>query len=494
MSRPDKFPFKSIINIQKGRKPAVYLQIARQIIQAAQQQLLLPGFKLPGSRMLSEDLQVHRKTVVAAYKELEAQGWIEVIPNKGSFIVKPTTAPHIVPSRNSIHPAFANQTGYTFKRAMLLDKLPEPLTVGLEFTDGLPDIRIAPIGHLANLISSVMKRKNNRRYLAYTSSEGNDYYREALSEYLNTTRGLHLRKENILATRGTLMAIFLIATVLISPGDLVIVGNPGYYQANMIFQHAGASLLQVPVDSHGIPTEAIRELCSRYRIRMVYLTPSHHYPTTATMPAERRKDILGLAAKYGFVILEDDEEYSFHYSGTPVLPLASHDTAGMVVYVSSFCKTLAPGLEMGYLVAPENLIEELSRHKQMIDPHGHRVMEQAMAEFITEGELLRHLKKAVKIYHDRRDLFCSLLEQALGEYVDFKCPDGGLSVWTQWKPSINLLRMSKNCNRNGLFLPQTLLYQNEAMTAIKLGFGHLNTGELEEAVSIVKNAVMEMQR
>lgn len=493
MSSPVKIPFKSIITISREEKPSVYLQIAQQIIRSVQHGILLPGMKLPGSRALSAELGIHRKTVIAAYAELEAQGWVEALPNRGSFIagdVLKEKGGEPIAGTIAI-PAYPAKTGYTFRHNMLLDKPKADLNMLLEFTDGLPDIRIAPFNRLANTYSGIMKRKNSRRYLNYSQAEGNEYYREMLADYLNSTRGLHISKENILSTRGVQMGIFLAAGLLISPGDLVVVGKLGYYAANMIFQQAGASLLQLAVDEEGISTEALKEICTTTRIRMVYLTPSHHYPTTATLSARRRMELLELSVKYGFIILEDDYDYDFNYNGSALLPLASMDNGGMVIYTGSFCKILAPGLRMGYLIAPRNLIEELGRFRQIIDRQGDMVMEQALAELIAEGEIQRHLKKATKIYQERRDALCSLLGGKLGSFVQFEKPQGGLSLWTRWDPGLNLMRISRNCKTQGLYLPQTLLYQNESVTAMKLGFGNLNPEELGEAVTTLEESVLK---
>jgi GntR family transcriptional regulator/MocR family aminotransferase len=140
-----------------------------------------------------------------------------------------------------------------------------------------------------------------------------------LATYLNNTRGLHIGAENIITTRGIQMGIYLASTLLLKKGDNVVVGDLSYYVANMIFQQAGANILSVPVDDQGISVEAVRQLCEHTPIRMLYITPHHHYPTTVTLSAERRVELLNLSVKYGFIILEDDHDYDFHYNSSPVL-------------------------------------------------------------------------------------------------------------------------------------------------------------------------------
>ncbi|WP_138480347.1 MocR-like pyridoxine biosynthesis transcription factor PdxR [Dyadobacter bucti] len=491
MSSPVEIPFKSVVLIDRFSGTPVYLQIARQMINAIQRGVLVTGAKLPGTRAMAETLEVHRKTVVAAYNELDAQGWIELLPNKGTFVTHkfPVTTANPIPFNAEDLVSYPQRAGFQFRQSMLLDRPVSVSRAELEFTDGLPDVRLAPLNKLSKAYSSVLNRNNNRKYLGYSHVEGNEYFRIKLASYLNNTRGLHIGKENIITTRGIQMGIYLASMLLIEKGDKVVVGNLSYYVANMIFQQAGANILSVPVDEQGISVEAVRKLCASNQIRMLYITPHHHYPTTVTLSAERRMELLKLSVEYGFVILEDDHDYDFHYHSSPVLPLASADGAGMVVYVGSFCKALAPGLRSGYIVAPENLIAELGKLRRIIDRQGDLMMEQALGELLEEGEIQRHIKKAQKVYHQRRDLLSDLLVSDFSQYLSFKSPPGGLAIWTEWRKDINLMRVSKACLKQNLHLPQTLLFQTGQLSAMRLGFGNLNEQELKESVGILKNVI-----
>lgn len=491
MSSPVKVPLKSLIQIDRKSKKAVYLQIAYQLINAIQRGVLVPGIRLPGTRSLGEDLDVHRKTIISAYDELDAQGWIEVRPNKGTFVGPKSAVKASDPLKynKEFLASYPLATGYQFKESMLLDLPTIKTNSELEFTDGLPDVRLAPLDYLSRVYSANLKRRSNRRYLGFSHNDGSEYFKEMLAVYLNNTRGLHISTSNVMITRGVDMGIYLAADLLLESGDLVLVGDLSYYVANMIFQKAGAQIISVPVDEEGISVDAVKELCEKHKIRMLYLTPHHHYPTTVTLSAERRIELLSLSVTYGFIILEDDYDYDFHYNSSPVLPLASADGQGMVVYIGSFCKSLAPGFRSGYLVAPENLIKELSKLRGVVDRQGDILMEQALAELLEEGEVQRHLKKALKVYHERRDAFCELLQTHLSDVVSFSAPPGGLAMWTTWDPALNLMRISKDCNAKGLYLPQTLLYQTDNLTAMRLGFGNLTIEELSRSVEILTEAV-----
>jgi GntR family transcriptional regulator/MocR family aminotransferase len=491
MSSPVKIPFKSLIRIDKGLDKAVYLQLAFQLINAIQRGVLVPGIQLPGSREMAAMLDLHRKTIIAAYDELDAQGWIEVRPNKGTFVC---TKFQVIPNNASKHhpdflASYPPRTGYGFKKSILLDLSVVKTNATLEFTDGLPDVRLAPLADLSRVYGTNLKRKSNLKHLGFTPNEGSEYFKEMLTTYLNNTRGLHISKSNVMVTRGVDMGIYLAAELLLQREDLVLVADLSYYVANMIFQKVGAKIISVPVDEQGIDVDAVREMCKTQHIRMLYLTPHQHYPTTVTLSAERRVELLNLSVTYGFIILEDDYDYDFQFNNSPILPLASADTQGMVIYIGSLAKSLAPGFRSGYLVAPENLIKELGKLRGLIDRQGDVLMEQALAELLEEGEIQRHLKKTLKVYMERRDAFCALLQTHLGKVVSFEVPAGGLAVWTKWKTDLNLMRISNNCMRNHLYLPQTLLYQKRGLSAMRLGFGNQNVEELERSVKILAAAV-----
>lgn len=493
MSSPLTVPYKSFVQIDRQSGTAIYLQIAHQLINAIQRGFLVTGTRLPGTRHFSELLEVNRNTIVAVYEELDAQGWVQTRPNKGTFIIG-----KIDPRPQKIRNAQENQlahypktTGFSFQKSNLLDNPFEHSSCEYVFNDGTPDIRLTQISHLSSLYSANLKRKSNHKKLGYYNHDGSEFFKQHLSNYLNQSRGLHISKDNILITRSTEMSVFITSEILLSPGDIVLVGSLSYFSVNMIFQKSGATIMSVPIDEDGIDVAAVRDICKKHKIRMLYITPHHHYPTTVTLSASRRIALLHLATEFGFIILEDDYDYDFHYDNSPLLPLASADSNGMVIYIGAFGKSLAPGFRTGFIVAPENLMTEMRKHLGIIDRQGDVLMEQVLGEMIEAGEIHRYLKKSLKIYQERRDHIVDILQDQLREFIDFKKPAGGLAVWTRWKQPINLMKLSKACARNNLFIPKTLLYQHKELTAMRLGFGHFTLQEAENSVQILRQGVLE---
>ncbi|MEO1257660.1 MAG: PLP-dependent aminotransferase family protein [Bacteroidota bacterium] len=487
------FPWKSIIDISATCPLPVYVQIANDIAGEIKQGRAPAGSRLPGTRAMSEAIGVHRKTVVAAYEELEAQGWIEIHPSKGAFVhnTLPLRRPLELnkPFRSNVEKSAG--TGFAVKHYNNLHTpvYAPPNMLGLH--DG-PDVRLVPSALVARTYKSVLARKTITPYLRYNPVEGNHNFRRVLSNYLNESRGLQTSPEQVFITRGSQMGMFLIAMSLLEKGDVVLAGNPGYYYAERTFTNFGAAIERVPVDEHGLVTEAIEEVCRRKKVRMIYVTPHHHYPTSVTLCAPRRMELLALAEQYGFAILEDDYDYDFHYQSSPLLPLASADRHNMVVYIGSLSKTFAPALRVGFIVAPQNLLNEIGKRRHIIDVQSDWLLEQTMADLFKLGEIQRHMKKALKIYRHRCNVFCEMLTTELGHVLEFKKPEGGMAVWAKFDQKIDVIELAKKTKNHGLAIPSGSIIDKASdrkWNSTRLGFASVNESEMEQAVGVLKKLV-----
>ena len=484
-------PWKTIIEIQKDCDTPVYLQIANSIIQEMKKGRIGPGLKLPGTRLMAETLEVHRKTMVRAYEELDAQGWIEMHPSKGTFTSK--QLPEINPRRfsNKIEKkSFPTETGYPVK---INDKIRNPVSPHRNITgfhDG-PDVRLMPVEELGRTYKSILSRTVNLKYMSYVEIGGVQKFREILSDYLNTSRGLQTSFENIMITRGSQMGLYLLSLILFKSGDTIVVGETNYYYADQLFKYAGAGLTRVKVDEHGIDVDMIEKICKKKKIKAVYVTSHHHYPTTVTLIASRRVKLLSLAEKYGFIIIEDDYDYDFHYLSSPILPLISADVKGMVVYIGTLSKTIAPAIRTGYIIAPVNLILELCRIRQLIDTQGDPIMELTLAEMFAEGSIKRHMKKALNEYHRRRDFVTKYLSEKLSGTIDFKVPDGGLAIWAKFDKRVPLPALSQKLRAQGIILSNGLINNvgNDLLNSTRMGFAWMNEKEAENAINILAKTV-----
>jgi GntR family transcriptional regulator/MocR family aminotransferase len=480
-----------LITIDKNSETAVYLQITNSIMLNIRKGRLRRGVKLPGSRELAALLKIHRKTMVAAYEELMAQGWIEMIPRKGTFVVKelPEVKAVKIKAEEPIF-CYPEKTIFSFEDKQLISFPYAPISPGaLTINDGFPDIRLAPTELFFRELRRLGKQQAFRKYFQYGNPKGPEYLVDILASFLSDTRGLPIVSKNVMVTKGAQMAIYLVADMLIKPGDHVIVGEPSYFAATITFQQAGATIHRVPVDQDGINVDIVETLCKKKKIRLLYVIPHHHHPTTVTLTPDRRIRLLELAAKYKFAIIEDDYDYDFHYTSNPVLPMASLDHHGNVIYIGTLSKTLAPAIRAGFMVAPENFINAAAYRRRWIDRQGNTLVEIALAELYRNGTIARHIRKVVKIYHERRDHFCALMKDQLGEAVSFKIPDGGMSVWTTFM-NTDVKQVSAKAAKKGLIMSDGRIYNlHNNYNSTRLGFASMNFKEQEKVMEILVKCI-----
>lgn len=490
MNSPVVNLLKQLIHFEKSDAKPVYIQIAQQVINAIQRGYLSKGTKLPGTRIFSEVLGVHRNTAVAVYDELASQGWVEIIPNKGTFVLMPEqkTAAIKAPTQH-IDKAYtySKTTGFPFQPSLHLASTTENTEAKYSINDGRPDLRLHPVHEFSRWYSAVMKRKSLiSKWNQNTLSQS--IFKTQLCNYLNATRGLHIKPNNIISTRSTEMSLYIVSQLLIKPKDVVLVGHLSNYASNMIFQQAGAIIKTIPVDEHGLDVSYIKTHFVKGSIRCVYVCANRHYPTTRTLSVERRLELLELAKRYQFAIIEDDYDYDFQYEGSAMLPMASADASGMVIYLGKLGQSLFPSFQTGFVVAPENLISEAKNYLQLLDEQGDVIQQQMLSELISEGEIHRLIKKNIIIYKQRRDFLSECLKEHFRQYVFWEKPSGGLALWLRFEPKISLVKLVEQADKNDLFLPKTILYQDRETCAIRFGFGDLNEDEIEHVVKKLKNA------
>ena len=479
------YPWKTSISVDKQSATPVYLQIVNAISREIVMGRLVPGQKVPGSRQLAGLLEVNRKTVVIAYDELMAQDWLEIMPARGTFVSR--NLPIVRPQSARTLPARPSSETPSLFSFPTLSPTPQPSSWLLRITDGSPDVRLAPVEQLYQRCKSISVHSPRREHLRYGDDQGDIELRTTLSRYLAESRGLICSPDEILITRGSQMGIYLFFRLLLRPKERVIVGEVSYSETNQVILRCRGQLLTVRVDAQGLDTEAVAMRCEQYPVRALYVTSHHHYPTTVTLSAERRVRLLQLAQQHRFVIIEDDYDYDFHYASSPLLPLASLDTQGTVVYVGSFTKCIAPTIRIGYVVAPRNVIQSMTAYRRTVDRQGDPVLERALAGWIEDGELQRHLKKSVKVYRQRRDFFCALLQDQLGEWVQFKKPAGGMAVWVVFSPSVDLLALDAYVRTRGVSLDG--VEQWSPYRAARLGFASLNEEEMERSVTVLQAGI-----
>lgn len=456
----------------------LFQRIAESVAREIRRGRLKPGAALPSSRSLAETLGVHRNTVLAAFGELEKQGWITTVPARGTFVSE--KLPEVRPRRfrGPSPPPVAFD---------LPEIAPFPSYGGLAPTDlalfgGLPDMRHFPSAAWRRAYRHAVK--DVAITFDYQSELGEPRLLEALSSYLAATRGVVAGAGELLVTRGSQLRLHLAARALVRPGAVLAVEASGYKPAWEGFRLAGAELVPLPVDEQGLVVSELERLTTERRVGAVYTTPHHQYPTTATLSPSRRLALLSLAAKCGFPVIEDDYDHEYHFDGRPILPLASADPARVVVHVGTLSKVLAPGLRIGYVVARPEIVARMAQARFFLDRQGDHVSERALAYMIEDGELTAHIRKMKKIYAERREVFFEELRCRLGGALRFRVPPGGLAVWARVARGISAERWAERAACRGV-LVQTgsrFRFDGKSVPYFRLGFPRHDPKELREAV------------
>lgn len=472
------------MRVSRDESTPRFLQIAHAVMEDIRRGRLVPGQRLPGTRTWARSLGVNRNTVIAAVAELEAQGWIQCTPTRGTWVrselpseVQPPPghrglAPLTIPLKPA--PAFLGARRFTFDDEVL------------HLSAGAPDPRLFPVELLSRTWRRVVKRRG-RRLLEYGDPAGAPSLRAALARMLSDLRGVPAGPDDVVVTRGSQMALDLLARAVLEPGDVVAVEAYGYRPAWEALRLAGARLLPVPVDGEGLDVDALGRLAARRKLRAVYVTPHHQYPTTVTLAAARRLALLELARRHRFLVIEDDYDHEFHYDGRPVLPLLASDEAGVVASIGTLSKVLAPGLRLGFVVAPAPLAARLARLRAAQDRQGDHPMEACIAELLEEGELQRHVRKMRVVYQGRRDLLVRLLRSRLGDALSFDVPAGGISLWVRTREP-RLDDWLASALRQGVHITPGRAYRIDGVEpgAMRLVFARFNEGELARAVDVLE--------
>ncbi len=455
----------------------LFLQIARAVREDVRRGRLKSGDALPGSRTLAATLGVHRNTVLAALRELASEGWIETRPAGGTFVA--------VDIPTELHTRVKRPLTLGFPLAPPREPAPPPRKGTLVLAAGTPDLRLVP----RDMLSRAYRRALRTAPLGYAGPEGHPRLRSALAEMLGQLRGMAVEPDALMVTRGSQQALDLTARVLLAnaKGAKVAVEALGYRPAWDALRAAGATLVPIPVDGAGLSVDALAE---HDDLRAIYLTPHHQYPTTVTLSPSRRLALLALARARKLAVVEDDYDFEFHYDGRPILPLASDDPGGNVIYIGTLSKILAPSLRLGFLSGPPAFIAHAAHHRITLDRQGDAALELAVAELLEEGELQRHVRRVRRAYRERRNVFCDAIDKHLAGVLSVTPPPGGMALWGEvLDRDADGLAVAAELEGVSFHPGRAFAFDGRPRPHARLGFASLSPEELEEAVRRMVRAV-----
>ncbi|MGN6595179.1 MocR-like pyridoxine biosynthesis transcription factor PdxR [Sphingopyxis terrae] len=470
--------------LDPARATPIYMQIIQALIRDIESGRLVSGTFLPSSRELAAILGVNRKTVVLAYEDLIAQGWLVSAGTRGTMVS--TSLPESTRADAPLPEGCAVEADYEFL-APPVRPLAIPAGSALKLDEGAPDGRLFPAAILTRAYRTAINRASRENRLQYRDPRGSPKLREAIATMLKVQRGLPVTAENICITRGSQNGIFLASQVLVRPGDAVIVEHLTYEPAVAAFRARGAKIIPVRLDGDGIDVEAVETAARRHAVRAVFLTPHHQFPTTVALRPERRLRLLDLSRQFGFALIEDDYDHEFHFETQPLLPMAAY-APRQVIYVGSLSKLLLPTLRIGYLVAPPPVVDAVAHYVSLTDGMGNTLTEDTAAELIANGELRRHARKVHQIYAERRETFARELDRAFGGRVHYRMPDGGLAFWLRFDDDLD--RIEERISAAGLSFAssRSFMTSNEAERGLRVGFASLDAKEARAAIEALRTA------
>lgn len=484
------------ISINRNVKTPIYLQIKNQIRDMIFSEVIVEGFSLPPERKLADMLEVNRSTVIKAYQELKADGLIGSHVGKGT-VVLPQIFNEISHSRTRINPIpwyqFFNETT-TANNGHIISDIMEMASYKniISFAGGIPAPDLYPIKEIEE-IQSMLFKLHGRDMLFQSPVEGHYPLRESISRLLKN-RQIEVLPKEIMMLSGSQQGLDFASRIFIRPGDTVIVEEPTFFGAIQLFRSAGARVIGVPIDKDGIRTDILKPLLVRYKPKFIYTLPTFQNPSGVTMSLERRYELLNLAYQYQTPILEDDPYGELRYEGLSIPPLKALDRHGYVMYLSTFSKVLSLGLRVGWIVAPQQVLNKFAHLKQITDLHVNTPSQWLLDEFIRQGYYEKHIKIIAKEYDYKREVMLEALEKYKAHDMIWNKPQGGYYIWCRLPRNIAQTKLiTKASDKGVVYVPGEAFYPygTQGESYIRLNYTFPSVHHIDEGIKRLVGAVEE---
>ena len=466
----------------------LYESVRESILSGA----LAPGVRLPATRTVAADLGVSRNTVLLAFEQLRAEGYIEGKVGSGSYVSRNLPDQRVlVPSARLTRPASARAAKVS-RRARQMMRVPlnaswvrhdaRPFQPGLEALDAFP------FKLWARLLARHCRR-SPVQLLSYGDPAGYRPLREAIAAYLSSARGVRCSPDQVLLTGGTQRAVGLVAQALLDEGDEVWVEDPGYLSARGTFLSAGIRLVPVPVDSQGLDVAA--GVKQSPKAQLAFVTPSHQDPLGITMSLSRRLALLEWARRAGSWILEDDWGSEFRYVGRPLPALQALDRTGRVIYSGTFAQKVFPGLRLGYLIVPTQLVEVFAAVRALIDLLPVSIDQAALTDFIAQGHFARHLRRMRTLYAERQAALVKAVEKELNGMLEVRPADAGIHLVGWLPPKMDDVAAAKRAALYGIATIPLSAYSMRPPKrgGLLLGYGAIPAAEIRRGTRALAQAL-----
>lgn len=462
-----------------GRKPIyhkVYHQLLYQILSGERP----IGSKIPPERKLAAELGVSRNTVVRAYDELEAEGFIAGKMGSGRFVqpLPPASAFSWMDGRTQ--PDMDSLLPYPSHMAELLAvQVDHPGTINFAHGNGGKHTV-----HSSGFLAHLHKAAGQLDAYYFTSVQGQPQLREQIVRWMNLQK--ISSPEQILITSGSQEALYFVTRLLAKPGDAVVTEMPTYFGSLQLFQSLGMRVIPIPVDGDGMDVEKLEPVLARFRPRFLYTVPTFHNPTGVTLSLQRRKRLLAISETYQLPIIEDDAYRHLHLQQEPPPSLLELDRSGLVIYLNTFSKVLFPGLRIGWIAATHPVIHMLSRFKEL-SITTNTLGQAALASFMQTDALLCHLQRVRSLYREQAASMEHFLQpwQSLG--ITYNKPSGGFYFWISLPEKVNARSLMLACRKRGVAFTcgDMFLLREADQRYIRLCYTHEPTSQIEAGMTIL---------
>lgn len=430
--------------VERGSAVPLFRQIYLQMRAAVLSRRLGPGTKLPATRGLAAELGVARSSVIAAYEQLLAEGYVAGRTGSGTYISNDLPEPIEGGARRMKRAAAAHL---------------RPVRAVPRFSEAMIENEDRPFSTARTLMDArtveIWRKLTQREFRpfapihrGYSDTRGLAELRRSICDYVQAARAVRAEPEQIIVTAGTQQAIDIALRVLLAPGDAVWVEDPGYPMTQAALAAAGARLCPIPVDAHGIDVAA--GVRAAPRARAAFVTPSHQYPLGIVLAMARRLALLDWARASGAFIVEDDYHSEFRYGGRPLASLQGLDEGERVIYVGTLNKVLFPGLRLGYMVVPRPLLEAFVAQRFVMDRQPPTLAQTVVAAFMGEGYLAAHIRRMRLIYREQRDLLVGELRRRLGDEIAVEAPDQGMHLVAYLRRAGDDVALARAARRQGI--------------------------------------------
>lgn len=477
-------PWELNFTVTRASSQSIHRQLTDKLIHMIESGAFAVGTPLPGSRELSQQLGINRKTVIRVYDELIAQGWLYSEDKRGTFVRQQ----HPVEPTNPSSPLQSAQPHTTLHTERLAHLHHEQNIDVFDFGYPYGDSRIFNFQALMRATRHALiaaKRQHPPK------SHGLERLCQAITHMLNFEQGMDVAAEQLLITPSAQTSLQIVASTLFAKGDYVVLEALHTPATATVFKKNSVHIQTVRHHKHGVDMDDLEKLCINYPVRAIYVSPECQQPTTWRMTAENRTQLLKLAKRYDFYIIEDYTHATFQYSKQRLPSIAGLSQIERVVTIGSLAHMLTASYNASYLVAPTRLQAEFADRLIEFNDHHNLIHTLALTELLQSGEVKKQLKRVQKIYVERRDHFCNLLKQTFGETMVCELPSAGFAVWVHWHTGESETALIERMQQAGLAIDVSCIYlqHSNGQAYIRLYFAHLNLDEQKTAIKRLKTCM-----